>query len=317
MMVRDRVLRGKQGLQRQIVAIGHAVGPGHGGCVYHARPAQQIAVSRVKRSAPFGESIGSGTCIASLSHRLTILFARSLWRAARGLRRGGGGPGPRQPFRRLHPAPRPSPRTPRLVMPPPPPIRTATRSLLLVGGADAPLLDHRRRRSLHRLPPDFEAPTDAAATSLFVQLAVSDGATSATLDLAITVTNVGPDAFRTRRVGTGFAQPLYLAGIPDGSGRVLVVQQGGLIRILDPAAGTAAATPFLDVSAQIATDGERGLLAWPWRRFQYYRDLLRLPHRPGRPDSASPLPHAPRRSRSGRSGHGGHDPRRAPPGQQP
>ena len=39
-----------------------------------------------------------------------------------------------------------------------------------------------------------------------------------------------------------------------------MVQQGGLIRILDPATGTIAATPFLDVSAQIATDGERGLL---------------------------------------------------------
>jgi glucose/arabinose dehydrogenase len=110
-------------------------------------------------------------------------------------------------------------------------------------------------------PPDFEAPTDADANNIYlVQLAVSDGTTSATLDLAVTVTNVGPDAFRTRRVGTGFAQPLYLTGIPDGSGRVLVVQKGGLIRILDPVAGTVAATPFLNVSAQIATDGERGLL---------------------------------------------------------
>jgi glucose/arabinose dehydrogenase len=110
-------------------------------------------------------------------------------------------------------------------------------------------------------PPDFEAPTDADANNVYlVQIAVSDGTTSATLDLAVTVTNVGPDAFRTRRVGAGFSAPLYLTGIPDGSGRVLVVQQGGLIRILDPAAGTVAATPFLNVSAQIATDGERGLL---------------------------------------------------------
>ena len=110
-------------------------------------------------------------------------------------------------------------------------------------------------------PPDFEEPTDADANNVYqVQLAVSDGTTSATLDLAVTVTNVGPDAFRVRRVGTGFSQALYLTAIPDGSGRVLVVQQGGLIRILDPATGTVAATPFLDVSAQISTDGERGLL---------------------------------------------------------
>jgi len=109
--------------------------------------------------------------------------------------------------------------------------------------------------------PDFEAPADADSNNVYlVQIAVSDGTTSATLDLSVTVTNVGPDAFRTRRVGTGFSAPLYLTGIPDGSGRVLVVQQGGLIRILNPVAGTVAATPFLNVSTQVATDGERGLL---------------------------------------------------------
>jgi glucose/arabinose dehydrogenase len=110
-------------------------------------------------------------------------------------------------------------------------------------------------------PPDFEEPTDADANNVYlVQLAVSDGTTSATRDLAVTVTNVGPDAFRVRRVGTGFAQPLYLAAVPDGSGRVLVVQQAGLVRILDPATGAIAPTPFLDVSTQTTTAGERGLL---------------------------------------------------------
>jgi glucose/arabinose dehydrogenase len=110
-------------------------------------------------------------------------------------------------------------------------------------------------------PPDFENPDDADANNVYqVQLGVSDGTTSATLDLAVTITNVGPDGFRVRRVGTGFSQPLFLTAIPDGSGRVFVVQQGGLIRILDPATGTIAATPFLDVSTQVSTDGERGLL---------------------------------------------------------
>jgi len=110
-------------------------------------------------------------------------------------------------------------------------------------------------------PPDFEAPADSDGNNAYlVQLAVSDGATSATLDLAVTVTNVGPDAFRVARVGTGLGQALYLAGIPDGSGRVLVVQQRGLIQILTPATGAVAPAPFLDVTAQVATDGERGLL---------------------------------------------------------
>ena len=109
--------------------------------------------------------------------------------------------------------------------------------------------------------PDFENPADADANNVYlVQLAVSDGMTSATLDLAVTVTNAGPDGFRVRRVGAGFSQPLYLTAIPDGSGRVLVVQQAGLVRILDPATGAIAPTPFLDVTTQTTTTGERGLL---------------------------------------------------------
>ena len=110
-------------------------------------------------------------------------------------------------------------------------------------------------------PPDFENPADADANNVYeVQLAVSDGMTSATLNLSLTVTNVGPDGFRVRRIATGFAFPLYITALPDGSGRMLVVQQGGRVRILDPAAGTVAPTPFLDVSAETTTDVERGLL---------------------------------------------------------
>ena len=110
-------------------------------------------------------------------------------------------------------------------------------------------------------PPDFENPTDADTNNVYqVQLAVSDGMTSATLDLAVTVTNQGPDGFRVRRLSTGFFQPVYLTPIPDNSGRVLVVQRGGLVRILDPVTGTIAATPFLNLTGQVSVDGERGLL---------------------------------------------------------
>jgi glucose/arabinose dehydrogenase len=95
-----------------------------------------------------------------------------------------------------------------------------------------------------------------------VQLAVSDGNASATLNLAITVTNVGPDNFRVARIATGFAQPVYLTAFPDGSGRVFVVELAGRIRILNPSTGSIAATPFLDLTGQLATDGERGLLGF-------------------------------------------------------
>ncbi len=110
-------------------------------------------------------------------------------------------------------------------------------------------------------PPDFEMPTDSDANNVYlVRLSVSDGQANATLDLAVTVTNAGADAFRVRRSATGFNQPLFLTGIPDATGRVFVVEKGGLIRILNPATGAINVAPFLDVSGQISTDGERGLL---------------------------------------------------------
>jgi glucose/arabinose dehydrogenase len=109
--------------------------------------------------------------------------------------------------------------------------------------------------------PDFEVPTDADQNNVYqVQISVSDGQTSAVLNLAVTVTNVGPDAFRVTRVGTGFSEPLYLTGVPDGSGRVFVVQKAGRIRILNPATGAVVASDFLNLAGQISIDGERGLL---------------------------------------------------------
>jgi glucose/arabinose dehydrogenase len=112
-------------------------------------------------------------------------------------------------------------------------------------------------------PPDFENPADADANNAYlVQIAVSDGRSSTVLNLVVNVTNVGPDGFRVSRVGVGFNQPLFLAPVPDGSGRVFVVERPGRIRILDPATGTIAATPFLDIVAQTTTDGERGLLGF-------------------------------------------------------
>ena len=112
-------------------------------------------------------------------------------------------------------------------------------------------------------PPDFEFPSDADGNNAYqVTIQVSDGTTSATLAVTVNVTNVGPDGFRVRRVATGFNQPLWLAPVPDGSGRVFVVERIGRIRILNPNSGTIAATPFLDIQSQTTTDGERGLLGF-------------------------------------------------------
>jgi glucose/arabinose dehydrogenase len=129
----------------------------------------------------------------------------------------------------------------------------------LAGGADQALFRITAGGALSfATPPDFETPADADRNNIYlVRIGVSDGITSATLDLAVTVINAGADSFRVMRVGTGFAQPLFLAPMPDGSGRVFVVEKGGRIRMLTPGAGS---TLFLDISGEVSTDGERGLL---------------------------------------------------------
>ena len=109
--------------------------------------------------------------------------------------------------------------------------------------------------------PDFENPADADGNNVYeIQLSASDGTATTTQNFTVTVTNVGPDAFRVRRISAGFTQPLFATAAPGTTGRMYVVQKGGQIRLLDTATGSIAATPFLDVSAEISTSGERGLL---------------------------------------------------------
>lgn len=137
-------------------------------------------------------------------------------------------------------------------------------SFTISGGADSSALQIDNDGDLRfNSSPDFENPADADRDKVYeVEITANDGEATAALSLAITVTDGGADAFSVRRVGTGFDQPLYIAPVPDGSGRVFVVEKGGRIRILDPDTGGIAATPFLDISAQVSTNGERGLLGF-------------------------------------------------------
>ena len=56
----------------------------------------------------------------------------------------------------------------------------------------------------------------------------------------------------------GLANPVDVASARDGSGRLFVVEQAGLIRIVD--GGRLLDRPFLDITSRIASGGERGLL---------------------------------------------------------
>jgi glucose/arabinose dehydrogenase len=96
-------------------------------------------------------------------------------------------------------------------------------------------------------------------------------------------------------VADGFASPLGVVPVPDGSDRLFVIDQTGRIWIID-ANGIKLSTPFLDVSSKMVPlmpgYDERGLLGLAFhpdyknngRFFIYYQ----LPPRPGGPEPGVP-----------------------------
>src|SRR5271154_832337 len=60
------------------------------------------------------------------------------------------------------------------------------------------------------------------------------------------------------KVYSGLTQPVDITSARDGSGRLFVVQQSGLIRVIRN--GVLLATPYLDLSGVTTASGEQGLL---------------------------------------------------------
>ncbi|MBP9235832.1 MAG: hypothetical protein KBF30_14245, partial [Hyphomonadaceae bacterium] len=105
-----------------------------------------------------------------------------------------------------------------------------------IGGPDAArfVMNPVTREIRFAAQPNFEAPADAGGNNVYdISFTASDGTTTTTQNVAITVTNVA-NGFRVRRVASGLAAPIYVAGLPDGSGRVVVVLRGGIIRVMNP-----------------------------------------------------------------------------------
>ena len=69
---------------------------------------------------------------------------------------------------------------------------------------------------------------------------------------------VGAQEIRTVQVAAGLSATTDIQHAGDGSGRLFVVQQNGVIRILK--SGSLLATPFLDIRSKTAAGSERGLL---------------------------------------------------------
>ncbi|HVY87315.1 MAG TPA: PQQ-dependent sugar dehydrogenase [Hyphomonadaceae bacterium] len=109
--------------------------------------------------------------------------------------------------------------------------------------------------------PDFEAPADVGGNNVYdLTFSASDGTSTVTQNVAITVSNVA-NGFHVRRVVSGLSAPIYVTGLPDGSGRIVVVERAGRIRVVTPSTGAIAATDFLNITSQIDTSGEKGLIS--------------------------------------------------------
>lgn len=132
-----------------------------------------------------------------------------------------------------------------------------------IGGADAArfVMNPVTREVRFATQPNFEAPGDAGGNNVYdISFTASDGVSIVTQNVAVTVTNVA-NGFRVRRVASGLNSPVFATGLPDGTGRIAIVELGGRIRVLNPATGALEANDFLNISAQIDTSGEKGLLS--------------------------------------------------------
>lgn len=59
-------------------------------------------------------------------------------------------------------------------------------------------------------------------------------------------------------ISSGLSAPVFMTSARDGTDRLFIVQQGGIIRVLQP--GSTTATTFLDITTRVRSGGERGLL---------------------------------------------------------
>jgi glucose/arabinose dehydrogenase len=76
--------------------------------------------------------------------------------------------------------------------------------------------------------------------------------------LSLAGTAAAQPALSFQPVVSGLSSPLGIVNAHDGSNRLFIVEKGGLIKIYNST--QVLATPFLDISAKIVTDSERGLL---------------------------------------------------------
>jgi glucose/arabinose dehydrogenase len=75
-------------------------------------------------------------------------------------------------------------------------------------------------------------------------------------------------AIALQEIAAGFHEPVHIANAGDGSGRLYVVEQEGVVRMIEN--GKMVPTPFLDIRDKVKSGGERGLLSIAFH--PHYRD---------------------------------------------
>ena len=97
------------------------------------------------------------------------------------------------------------------------------------------------------------APTAATQT-----IQVVSGQTAAA---TVSYATQGPFSIRLEEMPwAGLNQPIFLASPPGDTTRIFVQERPGRIRVVQN--GALLATPFLDISARVSTQGERGMLSF-------------------------------------------------------
>lgn len=129
----------------------------------------------------------------------------------------------------------------------------------LAGGADAARFSISSSGQLSFVAsPNFDLPADADADNVYqVQIGASDGKSTTTQTVAVSVTN-SKEGVAVRRIATGFTDPVAIAPVSDTA--MLVAEKAGRVFLLDPQTG---ARTLLIQIADIGGVGVTALAASP------------------------------------------------------
>jgi glucose/arabinose dehydrogenase len=69
-----------------------------------------------------------------------------------------------------------------------------------------------------------------------------------------------PPTMAANMIVSGLENPLYLTSAPGNPRHLFILEKRGLVKVYDTSTGQTLGTSFLNVSSEVATDGEQGLL---------------------------------------------------------